>query len=152
MLPSLSSPEFPHAFAKTWIANWNARDVTAVLSHFRDDCSFESPIAQKVTGQACLDGKAQLRDYWERALSGIKSLRFILDDYVWDSARRTLVVVYRSLVDGRVTCCTELMVFDAAGHQYIGKAYYGAVTTAQAAHAGSNSGKSARVSVREDFP
>jgi SnoaL-like domain len=133
MLPSLSSPEFPHAFATEWIANWNARDVAAVVSHFRDDCLFESPIAEKITGKARLQGKAAVQKYWERALSGISSLHFTLDDCVWDPGRRTLVVVYTSLVDGRVTACTELMVFDADGRQYIGKAYYGAATTAQAA-------------------
>lgn len=45
-MPPLSNPDFPPAFAAQWIANWNARDVEAVLSHFRDDCVFVSPVAQ----------------------------------------------------------------------------------------------------------
>ncbi len=133
MRPPLSSPEFPHAFATEWIANWNARDVAAVVSHFRDDCLFESPIAEKITGKPRLEGKVELQEYWETALSGIRSLHFTLEDCVWDPGRRTLVVVYTSLVDGRVTACTELMVFDADGRQYFGKAYYGAMSTVQPA-------------------
>ena len=51
-MPPLTSPDFPSAFAAQWIANWNARDAEAVLAHFADDCVFESPIAQTITGEA----------------------------------------------------------------------------------------------------
>ena len=56
-MPPLTSPYFPATFAAAWIANWNARDVEAVLAHFADDCVFESPVAQTVTGEARLAGK-----------------------------------------------------------------------------------------------
>ena len=133
MLPLISSAEFPFAFATQWIANWNARDVTAVLSHFRDDCIFESPIAEKITGRGRLVGKEELQKYWDGALSRIDVLRFTLDDCIWDPVRRTLVVAYTSLVDGRVTSCCEMMVFDAGGRQTTGKAYYGVAALTQAA-------------------
>jgi steroid delta-isomerase len=126
-MPPLASPYFAATFAAQWIANWNARDVEAVLSHFADDCVFESPIAQTVVGEARLVGKAKLRAYWEAALARIPSLHFSLDDVAWDSSRRTLAVMYTSRVDERVTACSELMTFDAQGRQTLGRAYYGAV-------------------------
>jgi hypothetical protein len=56
----------------------------------------------------------------------IKSLHFVLEEYVWDQEQRRLVVVYRSHTDGRVTSCVELMQFDPDGKQIYGRAYYGA--------------------------
>ena len=97
-----------------------------VLSHFRDDCEFETPIAATITNSARLRGKEALRNYWEAALARIKSLHFVLEDYVWDQEQRRLVVVYRSHTDGRVTSCVELMQFDPDGKQIYGRAYYGA--------------------------
>ena len=129
MLPPIASSEFPFAFASQWIANWNARDVAAVLAHFRDDCVFESPIAQTVVGKARLTGKRALEDYWRAALSRIGTLRFTLDDWSWDPARRILTVFHTSRVDGRTTACAEQMTFDAEGRQCLGRAYYGAVGT-----------------------
>ena len=130
MLP-LTSPDFPSAFAAQWIANWNARDIEAVLSHFRDDCVFESPIAQSITGDAKLVGKASLRAYWQAALARIASLHFKLDDIAWDAPRRTLAVMYTSRVADRVTACSELMTFDEDGRQTLGRAFYGAVATGE---------------------
>src|SRR5262249_55251964 len=128
--------EFAAAFATQWIANWNARRVADVLSHFRDDCEFESPIAAALTGSARVHGKEALRSYWEAALARVKSLHFILEDYVWDQEQRRLVVVYRSEADGRITSSAELMQFDPDGKQIYGRAYSGAAQTAPAgAHA-----------------
>jgi hypothetical protein len=49
--------EFAAEFASQWISNWNARRVADVLSHFRDDCEFESPIAATITNSARLHSK-----------------------------------------------------------------------------------------------
>jgi uncharacterized protein (TIGR02246 family) len=130
-MPPLSSPNFPATFAAQWIANWNARDVEAVLSHFTDDCVFVSPVAQAVVGTARIEGKAALRAYWTAALAQHPSLHFTLDDVAWDAARRTLAVMYTSRVGERVTACSELMTFDEAGRQTLGRAYYGAVATGE---------------------
>jgi len=138
MLPEITSPGFPLAFSESWIANWNRRDIAAVLSHFHSDCVFESPIAQSLLGRSRLKGKSELGSYWKVALSRIQSLEFTLEDFVWDASRRTLVVVYTSLVDGRTTSCTEIMQFDGFGRQLIGRAYYGAsASSASASGAGS---------------
>ena len=79
MLPNINSSDYPRAFAKLWIANWNRRDVEAVLSHFHPNCTFESPIAQSVVERGRFKGVAELRSYWETAHSGIQPLKFTLD-------------------------------------------------------------------------
>ncbi len=126
-MPPLFSPEFPSAFAAAWIANWNARDVEAVLAHFRDDCVFVSPVAQAVVGTSRIEGKPALRAYWVAALEKHPSLHFTLDDFAWDGARRILTVVYTSHTPDRVMAAAETMSFDEQGRQTIGRAYYGAV-------------------------
>ena len=111
MLPDIINPPFPRAFAESWIANWNRRDIAAVLSHFDTDCVFESPVAQSMVGRSRLRGKADLENYWKAALSRIRSFEFRLDDVSWDGSSRTLIVLYTSLVDGRTTSCVEMMRF-----------------------------------------
>ena len=118
--------EFAARFASQWITNWNARRVEDVLSHFREDCEFESPIAATLTNTARLQGKEALRKYWKAALARTKSLHFVLEAHLWDQQERTLAVIYRSHTDGRVTSCLELMQFDPDGKQTYGRAYYGA--------------------------
>jgi ketosteroid isomerase-like protein len=63
-------------FAEQWVANWNARDLTAVLAHFEDGVALTSPRALAVAGVATVHGKPAWRDYWARALASIDSLRF----------------------------------------------------------------------------
>lgn len=122
---ALSDPKFPDKFADAWIRNWNNRDVEAVLSHFVDDCAFESPMAASVSGEPVITGKLALRAYWNAALTRIKSLRIELDQAVWDAQRRTLVVFYIAHLDERTVRACEAMIFDISGRQRMGRAYYG---------------------------
>ncbi|MGI9376469.1 MAG: nuclear transport factor 2 family protein [Tsuneonella suprasediminis] len=50
-------------FAANWIANWNARDLDAILAHFAEDARFISPLAAELTGSPIIEGKASLRAY-----------------------------------------------------------------------------------------
>ncbi|MDP4023370.1 nuclear transport factor 2 family protein [Methylobacterium sp. NEAU 140] len=113
-------------FAAAWIANWNRRDVEAVLGHFADDATFVSPVARDVVGEAVLTGKEGIGAYWRAALDRIPSLRFTLDHATWDDARRELTVIYVAERDGRRRRACEIMTFDAAGRQVRGEAFYGA--------------------------
>ena len=54
-------------FAREWAANWNARDVEAVLAHFA---------AVYGAGRFSVTGIAALRDYWVKALAANPDLRF----------------------------------------------------------------------------
>ena len=114
-------------FAEAWIANWNARDVDAVLSHFADDAQFVSPMARNVVGRPLLRNKKELADYWRAALGRISTLEFKLDHVSWDERRRELNVVYEANLNGERKRACEIMRFDASGRQTRGEALYGAV-------------------------
>lgn len=116
---------FAQTFAAAWINNWNNRDVGAVIAHFTEDCVFESPVAESVVGEPVIRGKAALEAYWRAALDRIKTLRFTLETAAWDPTQRTLVVFYVSQIAERETRACEAMIFDAAGRQTAGRAYYG---------------------------
>src|SRR5690348_12415367 len=102
-------------FARKWVANWNRRDVEAVLAHFAEDAEFVSPVAAKVTGRAVLRGKAEIRRYWQAALGRIAVLEFTLDHAAWDDRLRELNVVCEANLNGERKRTTEIMRFDATG-------------------------------------
>jgi len=114
-------------FAEAWIANWNRRDVDAVLSHFADDAQFVSPVARNFVGRPVLQNKKKLADYWRAALGRISTLEFKLDHASWDERRRELNVVYEANLNGERKRACEIMQFDASGRQIRGEALYGAV-------------------------
>ena len=87
-------------FAGAWIEAWNRRDIEPVLSTYADELSFTSPTALEVVGRATLRGKSELRSYWQKALTRIARLEFVLDRCVWDEASRELAVIYTRHIDG----------------------------------------------------
>jgi ketosteroid isomerase-like protein len=111
-------------FAKRWVANWNARDVEAVLAHFDDSVVFRSPKAKLIAGKSVVRGKEELRAYWNAASTRITSLRFELDHVVWDGPSEELVIVYVSTLNGERTRASERLKL--RGHVVIeGEATYG---------------------------
>jgi ketosteroid isomerase-like protein len=113
-------------FAAEWVANWNQRDVEAVLQHFAEDAEFVSPVAREFVGEATLKGKERIRVYWRTALDRIPTLHFTLDHATWDATQRELTVIYIAERAGRRRRACEIMTFDAAGRQVRGEAFYGA--------------------------
>ena len=75
-------------FAANWIANWNARDLDAILAHFAEDARFISPLAAELTGSPIIEGKASLRAYWSKALEASSELHFTLIVAVCDIERQ----------------------------------------------------------------
>ncbi len=116
----------PRAFAERWVADWNKKDVEAVLAHFTDDCLFVSPKAAAIVGDGRVEGKDALRDYWTRAVAKFPKLEFRLEDAVWNAEARTLFVIYEARLDGGGTRALEVMRFDTDGKVERGEAFYGA--------------------------
>jgi len=50
------------AFAESWIAAWNRRDVDAVLAHYADTAQFISPLASNFVDRPILCDKKELED------------------------------------------------------------------------------------------
>jgi hypothetical protein len=74
------SPLTASEFANTWIAAWNARDLSAVLAHYADDCVLHTPIAQWLlpSTRGVLVGKPAMAAYWAKALQRPGDWRFAL--------------------------------------------------------------------------
>jgi hypothetical protein len=72
------SREFAERFAEKWIADWNARDLPRVLSHYEDDFEMASPLIIEIAGEpsGVLRGKKKVGAYWEKALPLSPDLRF----------------------------------------------------------------------------
>jgi hypothetical protein len=109
------------AFAESWIAAWNRRDVEAVLAHYSEEAQFVSPVASKLVGRPTLRNKRELEDYWRAALARISSLEFKLDHAAWDERRRELNVVYEANLNAERKRACEIMQFDASGRQIAGE-------------------------------
>lgn len=114
-------------YAAEWAADFGARDLERILGHYAEDVRFESPVAQRVAGQAVLTGKAALRAYFAKALSATRSIAFEIEELVCDEAAGRLAILYRSTIDGerRQTVC-ETVRFDADGLVAESRVYYGA--------------------------
>lgn len=119
-------------FAEDWIANWNRKDVQAVVGHFAEDAVFVSPRAAALTGEAVQRGKAALLAYWTAAVARIENIRFVLDRAVWDGDSKELLVLYTSAINGNAVRACELMRFGPDGKQVYGEALFGAAATSNA--------------------
>ena len=113
-------------FAERWIANWNRRDIEAVLAHFAEDAEFVSPLASKAVGRSVLRNKEEIRAYWQAAMARVSVLEFTLDHASWDERRRELTIIYRASLNGECQRACEIMAFDPSGRQIRGEAFYGA--------------------------
>jgi hypothetical protein len=115
----MSTPE-PRRFAEQWIANWNTRNVEAVLADYAENVTFTSPTAMKVVPETAgaVHGKEALRRYWTIALQGNQDLHFdLLGVYAGVS---TLALHYRNQRGGLVI---EVLTFE-----------HGLVTVGHATH------------------
>lgn len=61
----------PEAFARSWIAAFNAGDLDAILAHYADDVAHSSPTVVRLLGEpsGVVQGKAALRAYFAKALA-----------------------------------------------------------------------------------
>jgi len=69
------------AFAKEWIAAWNAHDLEQILAHYDDSVELTSPVAAQLLGtpEGKVTGKANLRSYFQRGLDAYPQLHFELE-------------------------------------------------------------------------
>jgi hypothetical protein len=112
-------------FARSWIEEWNARNIDAVLERYAENCVFISSRASSFAHAPSLVGKAALRGYFEKALVGVPDLRFKLDHFLWDPTLPALVMVHvASVADKHIREC-EIMYFNDDGKIMRDEAFYG---------------------------
>lgn len=111
------------AFAERWIAEWNHKDLEAMLSHFSEDVVFTSPRAKAVVGSARIQGKVRLREYWTLAAQKIQRLHFTLDYVIYQKDR--MAIVYTPDLDGKRIRAVEFLTFGRDGLIHEGEAMHG---------------------------
>lgn len=109
-----------------WAQAWNNRDIEAVLAHFDENVTFRSPIAADIIGRGTINGKAELRAYWVKALAGISSLHFTVERVLWDAELRELAVMYVAALGDKKRHACERMQLDDRGVVVEADALYGA--------------------------
>src|SRR5262245_23760667 len=97
----------------------------AFLEHFDDRVAFTSPTAAAVVGLPTVSGKQALRDYWNKALARVGSLRFIVDRVLWDEASGELAIVYIADIGGRKRRVSENLTFGADGRVVSAEVFHG---------------------------
>jgi ketosteroid isomerase-like protein len=122
-MQNLLTPAGAHAYAEQWIANWNRKDVDAVLAHFSEDVVFTSLRAESIIGSSRVKGKGALKEYWTRATARIQTIQFQID-YVLSEGDR-VGIVYTSEIDGKRIRAAEFLVFGKDGLIQEGEAMYG---------------------------
>lgn len=85
---------FAQRFTHDWISAWNSHNLDRILSHYADDVVLVSPVALKRLGNASVQGKAALRDYFRAGLQAYPDFRFDLIDIFWGFD--TIALLYSS--------------------------------------------------------
>jgi ketosteroid isomerase-like protein len=82
--------------ANHWVAAWNAHDLDSIMTHYEDSIELTSPVAAQLLGipGGKVDGKANLRAYFQRGLEAYPDLRFQLEDVLWGV--NSVVFYYRN--------------------------------------------------------
>jgi hypothetical protein len=114
-------------YAEEWTANWNTRNLEAVLAHFEEAIVFSSPKALVAVGVPTVRGKAALREYWTTVLRPVRSLRFSLHCVIWDPETSELSIVYDRDVDGHFDRASEVLQFGSSDKVVRGEVFYGIV-------------------------
>ena len=68
--------------AEHWIAAWNAHDLESIMTHYEDAIELTSPVAAQLLGTPAgkVNGKVNLRAYFQRGLEAYPELHFRLED------------------------------------------------------------------------
>jgi len=112
--------EFANKFATQWVAAWNSRDMDKILSHYSDDFEMNSPVIMQITGEESgkLTGKNAVRNYWEKALSLIPTLKFEMVHYY--IGVNSIVIQYK----GHRGLSAETFIFNSEHKVSIAYAHY----------------------------
>jgi predicted ester cyclase len=98
--------------ANHWIAAWNAHDLDLIMTHYDDAVELTSPVAARLLEKpdGKVNGKANLRAYFQRGLEAYPELQFRLEDVLFGL---NSVVLYYTNQKGTRT--GEFMELSATG-------------------------------------
>jgi ketosteroid isomerase-like protein len=115
--------EWAEAFARDWIAAWNAHDLERILSHYADDFEMRSPLIVERMGvpEGLLKGKEAIRPYWQAGLAAKPPLKFELREVMVGVG--AIAIVYRNVTRGADV--VERIEFNEQGLGVRAEALYG---------------------------
>jgi len=99
-------------FAKAWIESWNSHDLNDIMKHYAEDIQITTPMIKLAGGieSGSLQGKEEVRAYWQKALNKIPDLHFELVDVT--SGVDSVALYYKSVMS---KMAIEVMFFDENG-------------------------------------
>lgn len=99
-------------FAKEWIDSWNSHDLDDIMKHYADDIQITTPMLKLAAGleSGSIQGKEEVRAYWEKALNKIPDLHFELIEVT--SGINSVALYYKSVMN---KMAVEVMFFDENG-------------------------------------
>ncbi|WP_269235430.1 nuclear transport factor 2 family protein [Flavobacterium flavigenum] len=102
----------PKKFAKQWIESWNSHDLEDIMKHYADDIQITTPMLKLAAGieSGSIQGKEEVRAYWEKALIKIPDLHFELIEVT--SGIDSVALYYKSVMN---KMAVEVMFFNENG-------------------------------------
>ena len=99
-------------FAKEWIDSWNSHDLDDIMMHYSEEIEITTPMLKLAAGieSGSLQGKEQVRAYWQKALIKIPDLHFELIEVT--SGIDSVALYYKSVMN---KMAIEVMFFDENG-------------------------------------
>jgi len=99
-------------FAKEWIDSWNSHNLEDIMKHYSEDIEITTPMLKLAAGieSGSLQGKEQVRAYWDKALTRIPDLHFELIEVT--SGIDSVALYYKSVMN---KMAIEVMFFDENG-------------------------------------
>lgn len=115
--------EQANALAQSWIAAWNAHDLSRILAHYSDDFEMTSSYIVQITGEpsGTLCGKAAVGAYWAKALEKFPDLQFEPQQLLYSPTSVTLVYL-----SNRSGLAAEVFFVNADGKIHKAVAHYAA--------------------------
>lgn len=99
-------------FAKEWIDSWNSHNLEEIMKHYSEDIEITTPMLKLAAGieSGSLQGKEQVRAYWDKALTKIPDLHFELIEVT--SGIDSMALYYKSVMN---KMAIEVMFFNENG-------------------------------------
>ena len=68
-------------FSRDWVRAWNQHNIDEIMNHYQDDFILSSPAIVQLFGEqsGVLQGKSNIKPYWEKALELYPDLNFEID-------------------------------------------------------------------------
>lgn len=113
--------QFAKNFAEEWVNAWNNRDIELIMGHYVESVVFSSPFILKtmIGNHGTIQGKTELRKYFEGALEKNQDLHFDLKHIMLGVKSITLIYIRKGTM-----LASEVMVLNDEGKIVQGMSHY----------------------------